>query len=132
MAFGHTPLPFSDPPPQASSQASPPVGDLPVLSESARRSLALAAGALRSATAASESRRDPASASVRASAGALQQAVCDCVRELMAADESPERVLIAVKRAALDAGVPERNGVSGSALMDRIVRWCIEAYYRDA
>jgi len=66
------------------------------------------------------------------SAGALQQAVCDCVAELMAAGESPERVLGAVRRAAMEAGVPERGRGEDGALMLRIVRWCIEAYYRDA
>jgi len=68
---------------------------------------------------------------------ALQESVCAVVDELKDAGWPPERVIVAVKQVADDAGLhSSRNVLSASApLTERdvalvhMVRWCIERYY---
>ena len=62
---------------------------------------------------------------------------CDYVDELKELRLPPERVVIAVKRAANEAGVhPAHRSGSSARLYDAdklrvdMVRWCVERYYR--
>ena len=67
----------------------------------------------------------------------LRRRVCAVVDELKAAGWQPERVIIAVKQVAEDAGLrPTKSILSATApLTERdiavvhIVRWCIEQYF---
>jgi hypothetical protein len=69
---------------------------------------------------------------------ALYEKVCAVVDELKAAGWPPERVIVAVKRIADEAGVrPSKNVLSrgaditdDDALIVQMVKWCIERYYR--
>ncbi len=68
---------------------------------------------------------------------AFQERVCAVVDELKGAGWPPERVIVAVKQVANDAGLhSSRSVLSASApLTERdvalvhMVRWCIERYY---
>lgn len=68
----------------------------------------------------------------------LQERVCAVVDDLRALGWPPERVIVAVKQVAEDAGVRgSRNvlrvsgGLTGAdQILQNIVRWCIEHYYR--
>jgi hypothetical protein len=68
----------------------------------------------------------------------LRDEVCAVVDELKGAGWPPERVIVAVKRIADDAGLrPSRNVLSATgdlspddALLVRMVQWCIERNYR--
>jgi hypothetical protein len=57
--------------------------------------------------------------------GPLHEKVCAAVDEMKASGMTPERVLIAVKTIAREAGVSR----SGTRLVDALVVWCIEHYY---
>jgi hypothetical protein len=61
----------------------------------------------------------------------LRAAVQNYVRGLKASGYPPEQVLVAVKALIAEAGV--KRGVSadspGAVLIDRVVAWCIEAYF---
>ena len=67
----------------------------------------------------------------------LQQQVCAVVEDFKAAGWQPERVIIAVKQIAADAGLKASPRVLSAAtpLTERdavigdLVRWCIEHYY---
>ena len=67
----------------------------------------------------------------------LRQRVRAVVDELKAADWPPERVIVAVKQVANDAGLsPTRHILSATAVLTEsdaaivhMVRWCIERYY---
>ena len=67
----------------------------------------------------------------------LRQQVCAMVDELKSGGWPPERVIVAVKQVADDAGLHPSRGVLStlSPLTDRdamlvnMVRWCIEQYY---
>src|SRR5947209_631295 len=69
---------------------------------------------------------------------ALHEGVCAVVDDLKAAGWPPERVIIAVKQIAEDAGLsPWRDLPSiqppfkeRDALLIHMVRWCTERYYR--
>ena len=71
-------------------------------------------------------------------AEALHDEVCAVVDELKGANWPPERIIVAVKRIADDAGLrPSRNVLYASgelslddALLVQMIRWCIERYYR--
>jgi len=68
---------------------------------------------------------------------ALYDAVCAVVDHLKSVGWSPERVIVAVKQIADDAGLrPTRAVLSasqmpteGDILLIRMVEWCIERYY---
>jgi hypothetical protein len=70
---------------------------------------------------------------------ALREHLCAAVDELKAAGWMPERVIIAVKQIAEDAGLRPSRALlhNGVALSERdmtimaIVRWCIERYYHN-
>ena len=70
----------------------------------------------------------------------LRAHVCTLVDDLKAANWPPERVIVAVKTVAADAGLhPSRNILSAmnqlsepDAAIVHMVRWCIEQYYGDA
>ena len=67
----------------------------------------------------------------------LRERVCTAVADLRNLGWPPERVIVAVKQLAADAGLrPSRNLliISGQLtrhdeIVQRIVRWCIEEYY---
>lgn len=67
----------------------------------------------------------------------LHRGVCDVVDELKGADWPPERIIIAVKQIADDAGMhPTRSILSATSPLTQqdlaivsMVRWCIERYY---
>jgi hypothetical protein len=67
----------------------------------------------------------------------MHQRVCAMVDELKAAGWPPERVIVAVKQVADDAGLRPSRGVlsAKNALTEQdtavvyMVRWCIEQYY---
>ena len=70
----------------------------------------------------------------------LRERVCAVVEDLRALEWPPERVIIAVKQVAEDAGLRSSRRVlmvSGSLtpndeVVQNLVRWCIEHYYRTA
>jgi hypothetical protein len=70
----------------------------------------------------------------------LKERVCAVVDDLKVAGWPPERVIVAVKQVATDAGLSPSRGVlnGATALNERdgfiveMVRWCIERYYRHA
>ena len=67
----------------------------------------------------------------------LRQLVCDVVDEFKSSGWPPERIIVAVKRIAADAGVfPSRDILSSTsalknqdAALVNMVRWCIDRYY---
>ena len=61
----------------------------------------------------------------------VHDAICEYVGQLRRQGLPPERALIAVKRALDDAGVSRRYGSPHEAFTERVVRWCIEEYYRE-
>ena len=69
---------------------------------------------------------------------ALRSDLCAFVDERRAAGWSVERVIIAVKRAALDAGFdagatsPGHNPNQYEKVLAEMVRWCIDHYYSPA
>jgi hypothetical protein len=66
-----------------------------------------------------------------ADTGELRAVVCEYVDELKAAGEPPQRVIAVVKdvaRAHLDRQLDQ---AATRAVVDRMVRWCIERYYRE-
>jgi hypothetical protein len=62
--------------------------------------------------------------------GELHVAICDFVRALKVAGAPPEGVVVAVKAVASRAGLPHFGVPEDTPLIERIVRWCIEEYYR--
>ena len=69
---------------------------------------------------------------------ALRDEVCSVVEDLKAAGWPPERVIVAMKELARDAGLRpspsvlslrERELAARDALMVKIVRWVIECYF---
>jgi hypothetical protein len=65
-----------------------------------------------------------------ADTGELRGVVCEYVDELKAAGEPPQRVIAVVKdvtRAHVDR---ELDQAAVRSLVERMVRWCIERYYR--
>ena len=62
--------------------------------------------------------------------GTLRTLVCGYVDVLKAAGYPPERVVIAVKAAARDAGLRYSTILESRLALDRIVRWAIAEYYR--
>ncbi len=62
----------------------------------------------------------------------LRDAIQSYVRGLKASGYPPEQVLVAIKALIAEAGV-EKRGISSdspnAALADRVVAWCIEAYF---
>jgi hypothetical protein len=62
----------------------------------------------------------------------LRDAINTYVRSLKASGYPPEQVFVAVKALIAEAGVEKRRGSTASpdaALTDRVVAWCIEAYF---
>jgi hypothetical protein len=82
--------------------------------------------------------RDDIARRTRPSTEALREDVCAVVDVLKGAGWPPERVIVAVKRIADDAGLrPTKYVLSRSAalsdgddLLVQMVQWCIERYYR--
>jgi hypothetical protein len=70
--------------------------------------------------------------------GRLHSEVCAVVDELKAAGWPPERVIVAVKRIADEAGIRPTKAVlvrtaelaNDDAMLVQMVSWCIERYYR--
>jgi hypothetical protein len=58
--------------------------------------------------------------------GPLQQKVCAVVDDMKAAGMKPEHVILAVKGIAFDA----QMGPGSQRLIDAIVRWCLEQYFK--
>jgi len=56
----------------------------------------------------------------------LETRVCAVVDELKTGGSTPERILIAVKRLAADAGVQWME----HRLFGQIINWCVKRYYR--
>lgn len=83
--------------------------------------------------------RDDIARGTRSNDDALRNEVCAVVDHLKAAGWPPERVIVAVKRIADDAGLrPSRAVLSATgdlspddALLVRMTQWCIERYYWD-
>ncbi|MFN2567396.1 MAG: hypothetical protein ABR499_20560 [Gemmatimonadaceae bacterium] len=81
-----------------------------------------------------------AARAARAPTAELRDAVCAYVRDLKARGYPPERVLVAVKTLAADAGLrrtawADRDSKSvhqspEDEIMDRVVAWCIEEFFR--
>lgn len=63
----------------------------------------------------------------REALGALHQKVCDVVDELKATGMEPEHVILAVKGIAFEAAM----GPLAPALMEKMVTWCLEQYFKD-
>jgi hypothetical protein len=62
----------------------------------------------------------------------LRDAVQNYVRGLKAIGYPPEQVLVAVKALIAEAGIKQRGGSArrrDAELADRIVAWCIAAYF---
>jgi hypothetical protein len=67
----------------------------------------------------------------------LHTCVCECVDGMKAIGWPPERVIVAVKRIATDAGLrpssrtvlPEKTLTGVDRVLVEIVGWCIERYY---
>ena len=62
----------------------------------------------------------------------LRATVVAYVRQLKADGLPPERVLVLVKAAVLEATPPEFERGEARALMEEAVRWSVEAYYEAA
>jgi hypothetical protein len=65
---------------------------------------------------------------------ALRSGLCKFVDERRAAGWSVDRIVIAVKRAALDAGLAdslpdERASTQNEDALATMVRWCLDHYY---
>jgi hypothetical protein len=60
----------------------------------------------------------------------LRDLVCGYVGTLKAEGLPPERVIVAVKAAARDAGLRYGDMLESRLALDRIVRWSITEYYR--
>jgi hypothetical protein len=56
----------------------------------------------------------------------LRNKVCAVVDELKASGVTPEQVLLVVKRIAADAEI----GLAGVPVVDRMVAWCLEQYFK--
>jgi len=82
--------------------------------------------------------RDDLSRGAAPDSRALYDEVCAVVDHLKAAGWSPERVIVAVKRIADDAGLRPSRAVLAAqgalspsdALLVRMVEWCIQRYYQ--
>ena len=61
----------------------------------------------------------------------VHEAVCEYVGQLKRHGLPPERALVAVKCALDDAGVRHRYGSPHEVFTERVVRWCIEEYYKE-
>ena len=57
----------------------------------------------------------------------LREKVCALVDELKADGMTPEQVILAAKRIATEAGV----GLAGARLLEEVVRWCVEQYFKN-
>jgi hypothetical protein len=55
----------------------------------------------------------------------LQKMVCGVVDELKPTGMPPERVLLAIKEIAQQAGVAP----AGNRLVEQMVKWCLERYF---
>jgi len=81
--------------------------------------------------------RDDLSRGLPSDSRALYGEVCAVVDHLKAAGWPPERVIVAVKRIADDAGLRPSRAVLAAqgalspsdALIVRMVEWCIQRYY---
>ena len=62
----------------------------------------------------------------------LRSSLCDYVQTLKEAGLPAEAVVIAVKGLAARAGLPHSGVRADTLLVERVVRWCIEEYYRPA
>jgi hypothetical protein len=62
----------------------------------------------------------------------LRAAVCDYVRDAKARKNTPEKVLIVLKRTVADVAVARFSYRTMNDLTERVVRWCIDAYYDGA
>jgi len=62
--------------------------------------------------------------------GELHAAICEYVHSLKGAGVPPEAVIVAVKGVAGRAGLPHFGVPEDTLLIERVVRWCIEEYYR--
>jgi alkylhydroperoxidase/carboxymuconolactone decarboxylase family protein YurZ len=65
----------------------------------------------------------------------LRDAIQTYVRGLKASGYRPEEVLAAIRALIAEAGVEKRRGSADSPheeLADRVVAWCIEAYFPPA
>ena len=51
--------------------------------------------------------------------------VCAVVRDLKAAGELPEAIIITIRRMALEAGI----GASADRLLGSVVTWCLHEYF---
>jgi len=62
----------------------------------------------------------------------LRASVTAYVRALRAEQTPPQRALVLVKTAVQEAPPPALDADEARALMDDVVRWCVEAYYESA
>ena len=62
--------------------------------------------------------------------GELHAAICEFVRALKVGGAPPEAVVVAVKGVASRAGLPHFGVPEDTLLIECVVRWCIEEYYR--
>ena len=84
--------------------------------------------------------RDHIARGPRLRSDTLRAEVCEVVYHLKAAGWPPERVIVAVKRIADDAGLRPSPGVlaayrplsEGDAILVQIVQWVIDDYFGDA
>jgi hypothetical protein len=137
------PLPFS--PPNSDSASRPRQGELDATAQPVRdarwAALVDAIGAYESLreqqsrgvdseeVPSATAQVDPAAAVVEARRQAVRQLVCASVMDLKASCLPPERVLAVVKQRVVAA--IGRRTVRADAIVDDVVRWCIEEYYRD-
>jgi hypothetical protein len=61
----------------------------------------------------------------RAEASELHEQVCNVVRDLRAAGELPERVIVIIRQTAREEKIDD----AGDGLLDEVVKWCIAEYF---
>jgi len=61
----------------------------------------------------------------RAEVAELRERVCHVVRDLKAAGELPERVIVIIRHAARE----EKIDAAGDGLLSDVVKWCIAEYF---
>ena len=61
----------------------------------------------------------------RAETSEVHEQVCNVVRDLKAAGELPERVIVIIRHAARD----EKIDGAGDGLLNDVVKWCIAEYF---
>ena len=62
----------------------------------------------------------------------LRDAVCDFVRTRQGIGEQPDRVLAQVKAVAVRALTAQEHRADATAIVEQVVRWCIEEMFRPA